>query len=101
MRLISVALGVLALAVAPGCSDGGADPPSEVTGTIVAVRGTEDVVTAVTVQGDERVELWIAEDVDDGFDLHHLREHQATGDPVRCTVEERDGRLYALSIADG
>ena len=52
-------------------------------------------------QGDEHVEIAIADDVAYGFDLEHLREHLATGDPVRCTVELRGDRLYALSILDG
>lgn len=48
-----------------------------------------------------RVEVWIADDVQYGFDLEHLQEHEDSGDPVRCALEERDGRAYALSIADG
>ena len=50
--------------------------------------------------GEERLEILIAADVDYGFDLGHLHEHEASGDPVRCTLEERDGHLYALRIDD-
>jgi hypothetical protein len=42
----------------------------------------------------------IAPDVDYGFALGHLHEHESTGDPVRCVLEEREGRLYALEILD-
>ncbi len=35
-----------------------------------------------------------------GFELSRLNAHVAEGDPVRCTLEERNGRLYALSIED-
>jgi hypothetical protein len=38
--------------------------------------------------------------VDYGFDLGHLHEHRASGDPVRCLLEEREGKLYALRIDD-
>jgi|RhiMetdeSRZDD1v2_1073273.scaffolds.fasta_scaffold612579_1 hypothetical protein len=47
------------------------------------------------------VELAIADDVAFGFDLEHLREHLATGDPVSCTVELRGDTLYAVTILDG
>jgi hypothetical protein len=75
--------------------------PSELTGVIVQVDGTGNDVTAFTLEvGADRYRIFIAEDVDYGFDLRHLHEHRLTGDPVRCTLEERDDRLYALEILD-
>jgi hypothetical protein len=72
-----------------------------VIGTIVDVQDTRGEVRAFTVRsGGELVDISIADDVDYGFDLDHLREHLATGDPVRCTVKERGGQLYTLSILD-
>ena len=58
-------------------------------------------VTGFTLKAqDETYDVAIAEDVEYGFDLKHLNEHMATGDPVRCKLEERDGDLYALTIED-
>jgi hypothetical protein len=68
----------------------------------VRIDGAGSAVRAFTVDSGEReVEVRIDPAVDYGFDLVHLREHQQTGDPVLCTVESRDGSLYALVIADG
>jgi hypothetical protein len=39
-------------------------------------------------------------EIDYGFALSHLNEHLATGDPVRVSLDERDGTLYATEIAD-
>lgn len=75
---------------------------SLVNGPIVEVRGPRGAVEAIVVkQGDELVEVAIADDVAYGFDLEHLREHLATGDPVSCTVELRGDTLYAVTILDG
>jgi hypothetical protein len=75
--------------------------PSELTGVIVQVDETGQEITAFTLQvGADRYRIFIAQDVDYGFDLQHLHEHRLTGDPVRCTLEERGERLYALEILD-
>ena len=84
-----------------GASQSSSPTSGEVVGTIVDVLDTRGEVRAFTVRSDgELVDISIADDVDYGFDLGHPREHLATGDPVRCTVEERRGQLYALSILD-
>jgi hypothetical protein len=75
--------------------------PSELTGVIVEVDETGNEITAFTLDvGGDRYTIFIAEDVDYGFDLHHLEEHRVTEDPVRCKLEERGERLYALEILD-
>lgn len=91
-----------ALALAGGCAGGEQAPPAEVVGVVAEVEGGGGRVTAFTLdaEGGETYEIFIAEDVDYGFDLDHLREHEATGEPVRCRLEQRGERLYALSILD-
>ncbi|MDQ3915542.1 MAG: hypothetical protein M3323_09495 [Actinomycetota bacterium] len=76
--------------------------PSEVTGVLLDVdsEGVADVTSFTLKDGDETYEIFIADDVDYGFPLGHLSEHLSTGDPVRVPLEERDGKLYALSIDD-
>lgn len=95
------------LAAACGSGDGGdaepaQDAPSEVTGVLLDVEseGIGEVTSFELKDGDETYEIFIAEDVDYGFDLGHLNEHLTTGDPVRVPLEERDGKLYALEIED-
>ena len=102
MRGFVVVLLAAAVVFAAGCAGEKEEPPpSQVTGVITKVEGEGSRVTAITVEDDgESYKLFIAAEADYGFDLNHLREHRATGDPVRCRVEERDGRLYALSIED-
>ena len=75
--------------------------PSQLTGVIVEIDGTgSDVESFVVETQAGRYTLFIAEDVAYGFDLAHLAVHRRTGDPVRCRVETRNGRAYALAIAD-
>jgi hypothetical protein len=75
--------------------------PSELTGVIVQVDETRKEITAFTLEvGGDRYRIFIAKDVDYGFDLHHLEEQRMTEDPVRCKLEERGERLYALEILD-
>ena len=53
-------------------------------------------IDAITIRSDEethRVELDPA--IDYGFDVEHLEEHRATGDPVRCSVARRGDALVA------
>ncbi len=77
------------------------DSPSVVTGLISSLEESEGRIRSLTVaSGEHSFELRIADDVNYGFDLQHLKEHRARALPVRCTVEERGGDLYALSIAD-
>ncbi|HEX2296816.1 MAG TPA: hypothetical protein VHN37_16105 [Actinomycetota bacterium] len=78
------------------------DAPDEVTGVLLDVE-SESVgeVTSFTLKdGDDVYEIFIAEDVDYGFNLGHLNEHLTTGDPVHVPLEVRGDKLYALSIED-
>jgi hypothetical protein len=98
-RIALVALLVLSTAACGPQTD--RSVTSEVEGLIVDTRSEDGRIRAFTVQsGSELVELWISDDVDYGFGLDHLEYHRAEGLPVRCTVEEREGRLYALVIRD-
>jgi hypothetical protein len=100
-RALLLALTCLVASTACGNDPDSAAAPSELTGAIVATEPENGPVRASTLEADgERHEIFIADDVDYGFDLQHLHEHLATGDPVRCTLEQRGGRLYALAIAD-
>lgn len=76
--------------------------PSSVTGVLVDLqsKGLADVRSFTLKSGTNVYEIRIAEDVDYGFALGHLNEHLTSSDPVRVELEERDGRLYALSIED-
>jgi hypothetical protein len=75
--------------------------PSELVGVIVEVEEDAGNVTAFTLEVDgDRYTIFVAEEVEYGFDLRHLHEHRSTGEPVRCTLEERGDRLYALQILD-
>lgn len=78
------------------------DAPDEVTGVLLDVEseGVGEVTSFTLKEGDDTYEIFIAEDVDYGFNLGHLSEHLTTGDPVRVPLEVRDGKLYALSIDD-
>jgi hypothetical protein len=101
VRLVLVLLLLTPLAVACGGEDE-ADVPSELVGTIVEIQSSDDgTIASFTLEAGEDVHtIHIAEDVEYGFDLAHLHEHRATGEPVRCVLEEREGRLYALEIVD-
>jgi hypothetical protein len=100
------ALALILIAVAgvtPGWGGGNEaeQAPSELVGVIVAVEESDGRIRAFTLRaGDEEYDVFIADDVDYGFDLHHLREHRTSGEPVRCRLEERGERLYALEILD-
>ena len=99
----ALVLAACALALA-ACAGGESERavPARVVGVVVSVEEEAGQVTSFTVEAEdgESYELFIAEDVDYGFDLRHLHEHERTGDPVRCRVKERDGRAYALEILD-
>jgi hypothetical protein len=87
-------------AVLAGCGGGG-DDQTELTGLIVDIRGRGNNVRSFTLRsGDETYDIRIAPDVDYGFQLGHLRAHESSLFPVRCKIERRAGRLYALEIVD-
>ena len=98
MRLVLVVLALLALT---GCG-GDEAAPAEVVGVIVLVQeASNGEVESFEVDSEgETFTIYIAPEVDYGFPLGHLHEHESTGDPVRCVLEEREDRLYALEILD-
>lgn len=99
-----LAAGLIVAVLTTGCGNGDGDgaAPSSITGPVVAVESEGlGKVTSFQVQSEgTRYDIYIADDVDYGFPLDHLNEHRATADPVVVEVEERDGKLYALSIED-
>jgi hypothetical protein len=99
---VAVVLCLAAAGVAAGCEVKRDDPPpSHLTGPIVAIEGEGSDVRSFELESDgETWEIQIAPEIDYGFDLAHLHEHEAMGDPVIVLLEERDDRLYALSIED-
>lgn len=104
--LVTRSMALLAIVAGMALAGCGSDEPavpdaSELVGTIVDVDDPGGEITAFTLQSEgESYEISIADDVDYGFDLRHLKEHQATRDPVRCALETRGDRAYALSIED-
>ena len=103
MRAVSLALAALALAAgAASCGEEEEPVPPTAVGVITAIDGEGSDVRSFTLEteNERTLEVFIAADVDYGFDLRHLHEHEATGDPVRCALEEREGRAYALEIVD-
>ncbi len=103
MRRAVVPLFLALLVAAAGCdvSRDEPPPPSQLTGSIVSIDGDGSDVRSFSLASDgEEYEIFIAPDVDYGFDLAHLHAHEAAGDPVHCLLEERDDRLYALTIDD-
>jgi hypothetical protein len=100
VRLLLLLILTAPLGVA--CRNDAEEAPSELVGVIVEVQSEPDGgIESFTLEsdGDSRA-IYIAPDVDYGFDLQHLHEHRTTGEPVRCVLEEREGRLYALEIVD-
>ena len=114
MRKLALMFCCIAL-LAPACSDGDGgeeapsgevvaaeDAPDEVTGVLLDIEseGLGEVTSFVLKDGDDRYEIFIAADVEYGFDLGHLNEHLTSGDPVRVPLEVRGDKLYAVSIDD-
>jgi hypothetical protein len=94
-------LGFLVIAAAIAGCGGGDGESNELTGLIVDVQGRGNDVRSFTLEsGGEEYRIRVAPGVDYGFRLGHLRTHQASLYPVRCTLERRAGRLYAVEIVD-
>jgi hypothetical protein len=71
-------------------------------GVVTSVEGTIDQVTAFTLLVDGSESRFLIDgDVDYGFPLAHLREHQVSGDPVFVEWRLVGTVMYALSVADG
>ncbi len=103
MRTVAILLAASALAAgAAACGEENRSVPPEAVGLISDVTGDGNTIESFTLETDDQgtLEVFIAEDVDYGFPLGHLREHQASRAPVRCVLEDRDGRAYALEIVD-
>jgi hypothetical protein len=73
-----------------------------VTGVITDVEAKSlTEVESFTLRADgETYEILLDPNVDLGFAPSHLKEHSLTGDPVIVELNERDGKLYALSVVD-
>ncbi len=76
--------------------------PRTVTGVVVDIesRALNEVDSFTLKDGDETYEIFIDPAREYGFPLSHLNAHQTGGEPVAVDVEERDGRLVALTISD-
>ena len=88
---------------APSNAGRPAEVPDEVTGLISAIeahKGKHVIAFTLESDGDETYDISIAADVDYGFNLTHLFEHQNGELPISVTLEERSGTLYALAIED-
>jgi len=99
--VVTVAL-VFFGAACGGSGEAAEPPPPEATGLITEVREEDGKVSAFTLEGlSGTYDVRIASDVEYGFDLRHLHEHERKREPVRCRLEQRDdGRVYALRIDD-
>jgi hypothetical protein len=98
-------VGALTLTMAflmSGCNSAGDEVPGELTAVIVDIEsaGFGEVESFTVKDGDQTYEIFTAEDGDYGFPLGHLHEHLQAAEPVRMDLEERDGRLFALTIDD-
>ncbi len=100
MRATALFLVTAVLVTSAACGSG-EPPPSELTGAIVAIDGEGSDIRSFRLASEgEEYEIFVAPDVDYGFDLGHLNEHLTTGDPVTVPLEVRGDKLYALSIDD-
>jgi hypothetical protein len=105
MKILGVAVACLLL-VAAACAQDDAvsradEVPSEVTGLITAIVPSQGDIESFTIEEDgTSYEIKIAEDVDYGFDLEHLRVHLEDELPVIVTVDDRDGAAVATAIED-
>ncbi|MDP8956522.1 MAG: hypothetical protein M3N24_06155 [Actinomycetota bacterium] len=84
------------------CGSDGDPAPRQVTGVITEIsRGTGGQIQSFAVrQGDQSLEIQIDRQRDYGFDLEHLEVHRTSNWPVRVSLEQRDGTLYAVEILD-
>lgn len=77
--------------------------PKVIVGVVTEIRSGEDfgAVESFSVKkGADSFQIYVDPDVTYDFPLAHLNSHRAAAEPVRVEVERRDGRLYAISIAD-
>ncbi len=77
-------------------------PPVEAEGLIIEIhpREGEPARFLLETENNGTLEVFLADDVDYGFDLQHLHEHMNEGLPVSVQLEERDGQAGATQIDD-
>ena len=94
-------LGSIALVLLVACSGDSGETPEQLTGVITEIESPSfGEVEHFTLRADgETYTIYIADDVEYGMPMSHLQEHLGTG-PVKCDLETRDGKLYALTIED-
>ena len=99
-RVFALCLLVLALLA---CADERDAKPEveQITGRIVAVKANAADFDSITVDNEgTETEIFIKKNFDYGFNLVHLYEHQRQQEPVRVSIERRNGRPYATAIDD-
>ena len=107
MRLRLVVVALVALVAFGACGDDPPDQsrapaPEEITGPVTKVDSESlgDVTSFEVRHEDEVFQVFIDPEINYGFNLSHINEHLASGDPVRVGLDEQDGKLYATVIAD-
>lgn len=107
MKKIIVGLSIVLLTTAACGSDEPETAPAEsapdqVTGVVIEIESEaiDDIQSFRLKDGDVVYDIYIADDVDYGFPLGHLQEHVQSADPVVVDLEQRDDKLYALTIED-
>jgi hypothetical protein len=95
-------LAALALVATVACGSAPEPAPEAVTGLITSIgrNGAGTIESFAVRQEDTSYDVRIDPGRDYGFDLEHLAEHRAGRLPVRVTLDERDGVLYAVEILD-
>ncbi|MGH2757770.1 MAG: hypothetical protein ACRDI3_08280 [Actinomycetota bacterium] len=88
--------------VAVACSADPATDESTLTGVVTDIEssGLNEVTSFQLRHDGETTTIYIDEEVDYGFPLGHLSAHMSGAEPVGVKTDERDGKLYALSIDD-
>ena len=104
MRLIGTSLIVLLFLVPGSCSNEESTADRTVHGVIVDIvsgTGFGNVISFSVRENQSNVEIFIDPEVEyEDFPLPHIFAHRAAGDPVIVEVEERAGKLFALTIKD-
>jgi hypothetical protein len=105
MKVLAIVTAALLLVGAACAGDDavsrGEDVPSVVNGLITSIAPAQGDIESFTIEQDgTSYEIKIADDVDYGFDLEHLREHLEDELPVIVTVEDREGAAVATTIED-
>src|SRR5918996_2346028 len=100
---IIVLVSSITLVLPAACSNNSDATPEVVTGVITEVNWNEGRTEVRSFKMDaesDDYEVWIDDGVDYGFDLAHLEEHRDSHEPVKVSLHERNGRLFAQQIDD-